>query len=85
MPQIGFKDQLSLNASLKFCRMLQGEHSAPFSTFTKLPLVIKIFVLSIFESFTQGFTVCCNRFQNVNSIGNDKTAQIQLACVFVVE
>ena len=28
---------------------LQGEHSAIFSTFIKLPFVIKIFVLSIFE------------------------------------
>ena len=24
-PKIGFQDQLSLNAGLKFCRMLQGE------------------------------------------------------------
>ena len=29
--------------------MLQGEHSAILSTFIKLPFVIKIFVLSIFE------------------------------------
>ena len=29
--------------------MLQGEHSAILSTFIKLPYVIKIFVLSIFE------------------------------------
>ena len=29
--------------------MLQGEHSATLSTFIKLPYVIKIFVLSIFE------------------------------------
>ena len=29
--------------------MLQGEHSAILSNFIKLPLVIKIFVLSIFE------------------------------------
>ena len=27
-PQIGFQDQLSLNAGQKYCRMLQGEHSA---------------------------------------------------------
>ena len=38
--------------------MLQGEHSAILSTFIKLPLVIKIFVLSIFEwPFYTGFTV----------------------------
>ena len=38
--------------------MLQGEHSAILLTFIKLPLVIKMFVLSIFEwlSYT-GFTV----------------------------
>ena len=45
----GFQDQLSLNAGQKYCRMLQGEHSAILSTFIKLPFVIKIFVLSIFE------------------------------------
>ena len=32
-PQIGFQDQLSLNAGQKYCRMLQGEHSAMLSTF----------------------------------------------------
>ena len=45
-PQIGFQDQLSLNAGQKYCRMLQSEHSA---TFINLPFVMKIFVLSIFE------------------------------------
>ena len=64
----GFQDQLSLNAGQKYCRMLQGEHSeilpkgelsAILSTFIKLPFVIKIFVLSIFERpFYTGFTVC---------------------------
>ena len=47
------KDRLSLNAGQKYCRMLQGKHSAILSTFFKLPFVInlinKIFVLSIFE------------------------------------
>ena len=38
--------------------MLQGEHSAILSTFIKLPFVIKIFVLWIFECpFYTGFTV----------------------------
>ena len=46
--QIGFQDRLSLNAGQKYCRMLQGEHSAILSTFIKLPIVINIFVLSIF-------------------------------------
>ena len=40
---------LSLNAGQKYCRMLQREHSAILSTFIKLPFVIKIFVLSLFE------------------------------------
>ena len=38
--------------------MLQREHSAILSTFIKLPVVIKIFVLSIFERpFDTGLTV----------------------------
>ena len=38
--------------------MLQGEHSAVLLTFIKLPFVIKIFVLSIFEwPLKTGFTV----------------------------
>ena len=58
-PQIVFQGQLMLNAGQKYCRMLQGEHSAIFSTFNKLPFVIKIFVLSIFEwLFYTGFAVC---------------------------
>ena len=57
-PQIVFQDQLLLNAGLKYCRMLQGEHFAILSTFIKLPFVIKIFVSSIFEwRFYTGFTV----------------------------
>ena len=56
--RICFQDQLSLNAGQKYCRMLQGEHSAILPTFIKLPLVIKIFVLSIFKwPFYTGFTV----------------------------
>ena len=49
--KIGFQDQLSLNASQKYCRMLQWEHSAILSTFIKLPFAIKIFVLSILDRF----------------------------------
>ena len=38
--------------------MLQGEHSAIHLTFIKLPVVIKIFVLSIFKwPFYTGFTL----------------------------
>ena len=54
----GFQDRLSLNAGQKYCRMLQREHSAILSTSIKLPFVIKIFVLSIFEwPLKIGFTV----------------------------
>ena len=57
-PKIGFQDQLWLNAGQKYCRMLQGEHSAILLTFVKLTFVIKIFVLSLFEwLFYTGFTV----------------------------
>ena len=42
----------------KYCKMLQGEHSAILSTFIKLPFVIKTFVLSFFEwPFYPCFTV----------------------------
>ena len=46
-PNIGFQDQLSLNAGQKYCKMLQREHSAILLTFIKLPFVIKTFVFSI--------------------------------------
>ena len=78
-PKIGFQIQLLLNAGQKYCRKLQGEHSAIRSTFinmTKLPFVIKIFVLSLFEkSLKTGFTVhnvhshvicCVNHFRKIN-------------------
>ena len=56
--KIGFQNQLSLNAGQKYCRILQGEHSAILLNFIKLPFVIKIFALSIFEwPFYAGFTV----------------------------
>ena len=47
--KIGFQDRLSLNAGQKYCRMLQGEHSAILSTFIKLPFSIRTFVLYISE------------------------------------
>ena len=57
-PKIGFQDQLWLNAGQKYCRMLQGEHSAILLTFIKLLFAIKTFVLSIFEWLLKtGFTV----------------------------
>ena len=55
---VGFQDKISLNAGQKYRRMLQGEHSAILLTFIKLPFVIKIFVLTIFEwLFYTSFTV----------------------------
>ena len=59
-PKIGVQDLLSPNASQKYCRMLQWEHSAILVTFIKLPFVIKTFILSIFERpLKTGFTVHC--------------------------
>ena len=56
--KIGFQDQLSLNAGQKYCKMILGEHPTILSNFIKLPFVIKIFVLSIFEWLLKtGFTV----------------------------
>ena len=53
-----FNTKLLFNAGQKYCRMLQRKHSAILSTFIKLPFVIKIFVLSIFEwPLKTGFTV----------------------------
>ena len=40
-PKIGFQDRLSLNEGQKYYRMLQGEHSAIFSPFIKLPFVLR--------------------------------------------
>ena len=44
-----FSRPIIANAGQKYCRMLHGEHSAILLTFIKLPFVIKIFILSIFE------------------------------------
>ena len=58
MIEIGFQDQLSLNAGQLYSRMLQWEHSTILLIFSKLAFVMKIFVLSIFEwPFYTGFTV----------------------------
>ena len=55
---IDFQDRLLLNARQKYSRMLQREHSAILLTLIKLPFVIKICVLYIFEwPFYTGFTV----------------------------
>ena len=81
-PKISFQDQFSLNAGQKYCRMLQGEHSAILSTFIKLPFVIKIFVLSIFEcAFYTGFTVhayCSDAFSLINVACKQAVLMIQI-------
>ena len=51
-----------LNAGQKYCRMLQGEPSAIFSTFIKLSFVIKIFVLCMLD---QSLKTGCTVFKGV--------------------
>ena len=60
--------------------MFQGEHSAILLTFIKLPFVIKIFVLSIFEwlSYTD-FTVVMSSYSELKK--NDLTLEIQLLLI----
>ena len=62
----------SLNTGQMYCRMFQREHSAILLTFMKLPFVIKIFILSIFEwLFYTGFAVHTLSFLNI-LVGSDK-------------
>ena len=76
--KIGFQDQLSLNEGQKYCRMLQGEHSAILSTFIKLLFVIKTFVLSIFEwPLKTGFTVP-TKFVFAEHSGSASRASVRL-------
>ena len=56
-PKFGFHDRLSLNAGQKYCRLLQGEHSAILSTFIKLPFVNKISLVYFDWPLKTGFTV----------------------------
>ena len=61
--KIGFQYQLSLNAGQKYCRMLQGEHSAILLTSIKLSFSITTLVLSIFKwPLKTGFTAISFRF-----------------------
>ena len=79
-----------LNAGQKYCRMLQGEHSALLSTFIKLPFVIKIFVLSIFERpFYTGLTVLniCEECddESIRDLGHDnRHLELYSICVWGV-
>ena len=54
--KIGFQDQSLLNAGQKYCRLL----SAILVSFIKVPFIIKLFVLPIFDwPFYTGYTVQC--------------------------
>ena len=65
-PKNDFQDTLSLNAGQKYCRIVQKEHSAIILNCIKLPVVIKTFVLSIFEwQFYTGFTVIQSDKRNI--------------------
>ena len=66
-----------------YCRMLQEEHSAILLTFIKLPFVIKIFVLSIFEwLFYSCFTVHPNMvFKIMAILGSSLRLADRLICV----
>ena len=68
--------------------MLQREHSAILCTFIKLPIVNKIFVLSIFEwLFYTGFTVLVHWTQLCNLISTsvlDKNKGCNIIAFFVI-
>ena len=60
-PKLGFQDRLSLNLGQKYCRMLQI-----LLTYIKLPFVIKMGFLSIFEwPLKTGFTVVLIAFHTL--------------------
>ena len=65
---LGFQDQYHLKQNAP-SRMPPLEHSAILLTFIKLPFVVKIFVLSIFEwPFYTGFTVPSRRNIKLTSV-----------------
>ena len=51
-PKIGFQDQLSLSVGQKYCRMLQGKHSAILLTSLSYHL-LALFCLFLSGCFTQ--------------------------------
>ena len=68
--------------------MFPLEHYAILSTFIKLPFVIKIFDLSIFEwPFYTGFTVCGKfsyAIEEVTNISVDQKAWMRmLVCIYI--
>ena len=59
-PKLVFKTDCHL-MQVKVLQNAPREHFAILSTFIKLPIVFKTFVLSIFKwLFKTGFTVCCD-------------------------
>ena len=76
--KFGFQDELSFNVGQKYCRMLQGEHSALFLNFIKLPLnfVIKIIFIFFEWPLNTGFTVYykTGKFISKSQQANDTTA-----------
>ena len=75
--KFGFQDRILLNAGQKYCRMLQREHSAILSTFIKLPFVIKIFVLSIFEwPLKTGLTVIICMLGNISWLSSTEFSKL---------
>ena len=62
IPKIGFQDQLSLNSGQKYCRILQGEHSAIFSYHLSLRSLFSLFLRS---RLTQVLVISYRLVQNV--------------------
>ena len=73
------------NAGQKYCRMLQGEHSAILSTFIKLPFAIKTFVLSIFEWLLYtGLTVINQNETEASSFSENKHKCLSIRVVLFI-
>ena len=80
-PKIGFKYRFSLNAGQKYCRMLQGEHSAIINTFIVLPFSIKTY----FCVFLSGHLrqVLCNNFNQTCLNHTYASIQWDLSSIFL--
>ena len=80
IPKFGFQDQSSPNAGQKYCRMLQCEHSSILSIFIKLPFVITIFVLFIFDRpFYTGHPASSEQLENFRKeIFNKQVVDIKM-------
>ena len=84
-PKNGFQDQLSLNAGQNISECPEGrEHSAIIWTFIKLPIVIKVFVLSIFEwPYKTGFTVASYNTCSNCDPGAKYCPALGMTCFFI--